>query len=43
MDGSKHQRMEVPDAASSEIFVAVREVCIRAGDNEIVTSAPAMG
>ena len=35
--------MEVPDAASCEIFVAVWEVCVRAGDDKVVAGAPAMG
>ena len=43
MDGSERQRMIIPDAASGEIFVAVWKVCVRAGDDKIVTSAPAMG
>ena len=42
VDGRKHQQVEVPDATSSEIFVAVQEVCVRAGDDKVVTSAPAM-
>ena len=42
MDGSKRQRMEISDAASGELFIAVQEIHIRVGDDNVVTSAPAM-